>query len=348
MKDPDRFLGFTTPGAQEWWYFDAVSDDGRDALVLIWYAGLPFDPDYGVATLRHLKSPARYPAPDPLDHCAVGVSWYHDGKTAAYALNGFRRADFTFCDNPSTVEVAGNRYARDADGYRLAIETPAVDGRTPIRAHIRFRPAPETTPLERDLGSPESPHVWVLAAADCRVEGQLSAGGRSVDFLGRGYHDHNAGSEEISLAMSRWTWGRVHRGTRTDVYYRAEPRSSPASSVWITCRDGHPETVREAARFEESAARGGNVLGVRHGRTLRVSDGETGLLDERARCVDDGPFYRRWLGPISPWGDPEPNRAAPGSGISELLDTRNLNRRLFNWMIPYRLKRPGHRGGVVS
>ncbi len=69
--DPDRFFDRTSPGAHEWWYFDAISDDGRDALVIVWYAGLPFDPSYGVATLRHLRNPSKYPQPQgarPLGH----------------------------------------------------------------------------------------------------------------------------------------------------------------------------------------------------------------------------------------------------------------------------------------
>src|SRR5437660_158294 len=63
VLDPDRFFDFRKPGAQEWWYFDAISDDGRDAIVLVWYAALPFDPDYGVAALRHLANPSRNPSP---------------------------------------------------------------------------------------------------------------------------------------------------------------------------------------------------------------------------------------------------------------------------------------------
>ena len=77
--DPDRFFDRTSPGAQEWWYFDAISDDGRDVLVVVWYAGLPFDPKYGVGTLRHLKNPAKYPQPRALDHSAIGFSWHRDG-----------------------------------------------------------------------------------------------------------------------------------------------------------------------------------------------------------------------------------------------------------------------------
>ncbi len=334
--DPDRFFQFPTPGAQEWWYFDAISDDGRDALVLVWYAGLPFDPDYGVAAIKHVRQPDRFPMPHALDHSAIGVSWYRDGKPMAYALNGFRRGDFHHTDEPFGVTIAENHLSRDPGGYDLRVETPDVKGQNTIRSTLRFTPASGTIPLERELGSPESPHVWILAAADCRVEGRIDFGSQGLTFRGRGYHDHNAGSEEISLAMKRWVWGRVHHGAYTEVYYGAEPHAGKASHVWITCREGRPESIREVPPFEESADLRRNVFGIRHGRSVKVSDGQHALLDGRTQCVDDGPFYRRWHTQMD-GGEDAPYTAA---GISELLETRNLNRPLFNWMIPYRLKRP--------
>ncbi len=63
--DPDRYFDLKTPGAHEWWYFDAISADGRDVLVIIFYAGLPFDPSYGVAAIRHVRNPGKYPSPNP-------------------------------------------------------------------------------------------------------------------------------------------------------------------------------------------------------------------------------------------------------------------------------------------
>ena len=339
MADPDRFLNFPTPGAQEWWYFDAISDDGRDALVVVWYAGLPFDPEYGVGTLRHLKDPARHPAPRSLDHSAIGVSWYRDGKTVAYALNAYRAKAFAHRAEPFAVAVAENHVARDEDGYQLAVETPAVDGKSLIWARLGFRPAGGTEPLERDLGAGGSPHLWVLAAADCRVEGTITLGGSrpaELDFRGRGYHDHNAGSEELSLAMRRWQWGRVHHGPLTEVYYQAEPRRGAPQSLWITCRDGRPASVREGVAVRGQQARR-SLFGLGDPRGLVIEGGGQSFERRLRTCVDDGPFYRRSLADY---------RGLEGTGdgglvgFSELLDTRNLHHPMLNWMIPYRLKRP--------
>ncbi len=65
----------------------------------------------------------------------------------------------------------------------------------------------------------------------------MAIGDTSTNFAGRGYHDHNAGAEEMSLAMRRWEWGRVHIGDRTHVYYASTPQPGKGEpqSLWITC-----------------------------------------------------------------------------------------------------------------
>ena len=294
MNDPDRFFDHQTPGAHEWWYFDAISADGRDVVVIVWYAGLPFDPSYGVAALRHLKHPGKTPAPRALDHSAIGFSWYREGKTMAYALNGFKADHFQYQADPFAVTVGHNRVERDGQGYRLNVTTPTVEGK-PIQASFRFLPADANEPFERDLGSTQAPHWWVLAASDCRVEGKIEVGDTSMEFIGRGYHDHNAGAEEMSLAMKRWEWGRVHRGSRTDVYYMSEARNEDPQTLWITCRDGRPEVVREALTISGIDKPARNVFGITHHRESEVIDNGDILARKIGACLDDGPFYQRWL-----------------------------------------------------
>lgn len=332
MLDPDRFFDSSVPGSHEWWYFDAIGDDGRDALVVVWYAALPFDPAYGVATLKWLRDPARRPPPWPRDHCAIGLSWYRDGKTLAYALNAFRRDAFRCQVDPFQVEVAGCRLLRDEGVYRLGVDTPAVDGRHRIVADLEFRPAGGTVPFERDLGGTDYPHVWMLAAADNRVAGSVRVIGPApavVEFRGRGYHDHNAGAEEISRSIRRWRWGRVHHGDRTEIYYQSEPHVGGPHALHIVCRDGAPVQTNDRPDFGFKSLRR-NRFGIRHDRRLRLGDG----LERRCgRPVDDGPFYLRWLAEYESGGRRD-------LGFSEHLDTGHLNSPWFNWMIPYRLKRP--------
>jgi carotenoid 1,2-hydratase len=211
-----------------------------------------------------------------------------------------------------------------------------VDGRTPLRLDLRFEPAAGTEAIERNLGTDAKPHLWLLAAPDCRVHGTIGRAedGAQVAFSGRGYHDHNAGSEELGLAMHRWHWGRVHLGAKTHVYYHSHPRPGHGAvqSLWITSEDGRVSDLRERPIVEEKPGWPGR-WGVPSDRSIAFSDGAERLARRPGTCVDDGPFYRRWLSDFAVGND----RA---TGISELLDTRRLHHPWFNWMIPYRLKRP--------
>ena len=335
--DPDRPFGFREPGSQEWWYFDAIADDGEYALVAVWYAGLPFDPSYGLAARRYLADPARHPAPDPLDHAAIGFSLYRRGKTAAYALNRYPADRWSTVAEPFAVSLAGSQASRGADGsYRLEVDTPSQDGKRSIRADLTFRPAPGTRPIARDFGGSGGPHHWILAAGDCRVEGTVALDGPrglAIEFRGRGYHDHNAGVEELSLGWTRWRWGRVHAGSKTFVYYQAEPKGGRPHSTWIVLEDGLPVEVRDGVSFELQDWKR-HPLGIRHARSLRLAgEGADGPRWRHRDLVDYGPFYLRWLSEFEVAG-----RTA--TGFAELLEADRLHNPLFNWMIPFRLKRP--------
>ena len=56
--------------------------------------------------------------------------------------------------------------------------------------------------------------------------------------------------------------------------------------------------------------------------------------------VDNGPFYMRWLSEFASDPQGEGRLGGVNRGLGELLATGNLHRPWFNWMIPYRLKRP--------
>ena len=80
-------------------------------------------------------------------------------------------------------------------------------------------------------------------------------------------------------------------------------------------------------------------FGIRHAGTLRVADRGVGLVRKNRACLDAGPFYLRWVADFDV-DDTSGNSVAGAPGIAELLDTRNLHKAWFNWMIPYRLKWP--------
>jgi len=352
VLDPDRFLNLEAPGSQEWWYFDALSDDGRDAVVIVFYVGLPFDPRYIASTLRHVRDPRAHPAPDPLDHCAFGIHWYrlegssrrrrgpgNPGPLAeAYALIEYNKSRFEHQCDPFSVGVGPNRLSRRGTGYRIEADVPDLNPRYRIRADLHFRVDPRAEPLEFDLGSSGSPHRWMLAAADCRVDGTIALEGRDGSeavFAGRGYHDHNAGDEELSVALRRWEWGRVHMNDRTEIYYDLTTRLGETRRLWITCRNGRPERVRRDPTVEPRGPRQ-PAFGAATATELTIRDGADHALERTIRRpLDAGPFYHRWL---AAFRRPELD-GPPVLGISEFMNPPVLNHPLVRLMIPFRLRR---------
>ncbi|RUL86095.1 hypothetical protein TsocGM_16895 [Tautonia sociabilis] len=352
--DPDRFFNLKTPGSQEWWYFDALSDDGQQALAATFYVGLPFDPEYGKAAKRHLRRPDRHSAPFPLDHCGLSFRWYRtDGasvprrgrgnpgrRSQAYSLNSHRRDAFDHSASPFRISIAESRLERDQQGYRLVINAPDWDPRRRISAELRFRPAIGTEPFEIDLGGDGSAHHWILAASDCQVEGTIAIDGPwggAAEFRGRGYHDHNAGAEALSSVMTRWEWGRVHHDDRTEIYSIAEPTRGPTQTLWLSCQNGKPVRIcHQPARSMAQPWK--NWFFMPYHGALTLTDDVDGQRLQRwnDHHLDSGPFYQRWLAEFR-----GPGFRSNRLGISELLDTRRLTHPLFNWMIPYRLRRPG-------
>ncbi|MDX2035481.1 MAG: hypothetical protein SFX72_02430 [Isosphaeraceae bacterium] len=344
-SDPDRPLRLGGVGSQEWWYFDAISDDGRDALVVVWYLGLPFDPRYGLAALGRLRDPASA-FPDPLDHSGVGLSWYRDGKTLAYALHTYPRRFVRIDDDPFEIEIGPTRLSRVGSEYRMRLDLPNLDGGG-LSADLAFHATTLESASPFELGPLESRHVWIPAAVDTRVEGRVEVAGkrRSVDFLGRGYHDHNAGDEELSAAWKSWGWDRVHFDRFTAIHYDATPRRGPRHTPAILCRDGRAVVIRDSVE-PLCKARAASRLRLRYPAELEVpgatvasaSDGESievpRITRRHSYLVDDGPFYLRWVSEF----DVEGFGRFPG--ISEWFEGDRLNSRWFNWMIPYRLKRP--------
>ena len=62
--------------------------------------------------------------------------------------------------------------------------------------------------------------------------------------------------------MRRWEWGRVHHGAVHRGLLPGRAPSGESRNLWITCRDGRPESIREAATIEEIGPRR-NIFGVR-------------------------------------------------------------------------------------
>jgi hypothetical protein len=195
-------------GAYEWWYFDALSDDGRYALVVIYFLGSPMTPYY--------KAVVDGKNPDPRDWCGVFVS-LHERKRPnlypyrqpwreiAYAYNLYRSG--SFADAPN-LQVGQSILEFDPKGvWSLDVRERGLwFGETRVEA--RFTIHGQSLP-SAPLADKSDSHTWVCVAPVCRIEATVALSTRrTIRFVGNGYHDHNFGTlpwEDVDI----WYWGRV-------------------------------------------------------------------------------------------------------------------------------------------
>lgn len=331
--DPD------TPGAYEWWYFDAISDDGRYALVAIWFHGSPMSPYY--------KAVVDGKNPLPRDWCGVFFSLHEKGngrwRERAYAYNLYRLQDRPgevkkqwFRDAPLRIKLGGSELeGRYTDRGRfightwdLKLDEPGL-WRGRARAELEFKTPgkPLKLPPMGDAED-ESNHSWVCVAPICQVSGTVTLpNGKRIEFRGNGYHDHNFGQLPWNN-LEIWYWARgVMRCTdgnlRAFVLYHLIPQ------------EGAPQTVGFIAQPDEitflpldydyachSPGTWRTSYGWRHAfRFEFVADDPPRntvfhplfFISDFQNVLSHGPFYRRLIAAI--WGgkatghkDPSPDK----------------------------------------
>ncbi len=359
----DAWHALRQPGAYEWWYFDALSDDQEYGLVAIWFCGMPFSADYNAHFEAYERG--RAAPPDPADYAAFSFALYHRGRPIAYALVEYD--EFAASTTHPVVCAGRNAFAYDPTTatYHLAVDVDLTEVTTaiPVAAGRRltgafafrnlneswFSPALAASSLGL-LSAAHGTHTWNLVAPVCATSGELelvAADGRCerrVRFAGRGYHDHNYDPVPMTRAINRWHWGRCWRGDRMLIYYRNEPfPGQPGAFSFGAVFDGaQPQVVTDAIEVAFEAQRR-NWLGLKYPHRLRVTlpaTGESWTIRQQ-HMVDSGPFYVRFL------SSPEPGAEGDAHGVSETLDGARLRWRMFRPMIKTRIQRPQSRGALL-
>ncbi len=292
-----------------WWYVDGLSNDGRHGITLIAFIGSVFSPYYALARRRGRG--------DPLDHCALNVAVYGQGRKR-WALtergrDSVRRDAYRLAIGPSSL-------AWDGTTLTIDIDETAAPVPTRIRGVVRLRPAALST-RTFDLDG-RGAHRWRPIAACATVEVDLKQ--PDVRWTGPAYLDMNAGDGALDAAFSHWDWSRATGPEGTHVLYD------------ITRRDG--QSLSLSARFDPSGeardlapppqARLPPTLW-RVARTTRADPGHRPAV---LRTFEDTPFYARSL----------VRSRVMGSPVAAIHESLSLDRFRSPWvkaMLPFRMPR---------
>jgi len=301
------------PGGYAWWYLDALSDDGREALAVIAFVGSVFSPYYAAARRRGDA--------DPEDHCAVNVAVYGEhGKRWSMTERGrgtIRRTPDRFVVGPSSI-------AWRAGTLTLRIDEIAVPWPRRIRGEVRLRAgALFDHPVALDAAGH---HHWRALAPCARVEVDLEAPARR--WSGHGYLDMNSGDEPLEDGFDHWHWSRSALADgSTAVLYEVRRRAGDRVGFGLRF---YPAGAVHALVPPAPAALPRTGWGIARGT---CSDDTTGARVRRT--LEDTPFYARSV----------LSSRLLGEEVTAVHESLSLDRFRTRWvqaLLPFRMpRRPG-------
>ena len=319
----------------EWWYFDAISDDGRDAVVIIFLENFIFSPRYNSAA-QSGNINRRFPA--------LAFFHYRDGKAMHRVINEYDESEFTSSESTPYCRIGENIFTvvEEKGGLKYIVDLALTEkNHRPFKAHYEFD-LMEHSVLSRDSDRNHDAHEWNLVAPKCKVFGYSTTSeneGLSFrrDFRGTGYHDHNIDSRWLPETVRTWDWGRVHLDDATVVFYDFVDLSGKRVTKLVTSRNG-VGTITNVAVEERGTKR--DVFGLSYPREI-VFTGDDGLILSvvNSAPVDSSFFYLRFVNDVSvttPAG-----KTFEGRALTERLVPHALRYRWLDWLVDMRIGRGG-------
>ena len=316
------------PGAYEWWYFDAVSDDAAWSLACIWFLGNPFSPYYRLSALGQ--------SADPYTHNALFFALYRQGQLSAYHFTCFPRPAICADEaRPARLRFGPNTLQHEHDTYHLHLSDENANRRT-LQADLRFA-APPGPFTEKWRGVSEAAiereaHFWLPAAPACAVTADIhlrelhNSGTERIRFAGQGYHDHNWGTLPFAADIRDWYWARAALPEgRAAVLYHVHPhRPQPPVSHLLLFDQGvlaryDPHTQVKQHRWRT------NAFGTSYATRLEAVSGDVTAVFHLRQRLDSAPFYLRTFSKatVTQFG-----KAESGQGMAEYFRPRLLGTRL--------------------
>ncbi len=177
------------PRYYEWWYFDALLDDGT--TVVVWFGDNWF---YG----NQLR--------------VVNVDLTPPGQPTRTAVARYTEPG-TFATDRADVRLGPHRFEGDLDRYTVTVDAQATGG---LGCALQLvRTAPSWRPGTGSIASGDRFFAWLPSVPNGEVTGTLTIDGKQLTVHGSGYHDHNWGNVSPAELMDSWWWGRAVVGDHT-------------------------------------------------------------------------------------------------------------------------------------
>ena len=333
--------------AYEWWYFDAISDDGRDAVVIIFLDNFIFSPRYNRIKGEGDANP-KSEIPNPKSGVpAVAFTFYRDGKPIYRAINEFGGDEFAASSDAPECTIGENFFRFESapygSGYFISIKAQLRKNRS-LEAQFEWLAIESDFLPEKQGGAASDAHVWNLVVSRADVSGRINVRDEkgkelhATHFRGTGYHDHNYDNRWLPETVQDWQWGRAHFNDCSAVFYRYKETGAEGDTTQLfTIRNGELRP-REAQYEEQQFAR--DIFGIRYPQRLTfLTEDNMRLRVKQTKIIDASFFYLRFLSEMTlTLRDGKPRKAV---GITEYLNPKALKYRWLDWLVNMRIGRNG-------
>ena len=322
------------PKAYQWWYFDALGDGGREAIVIVFLDNFIYSPRYNGNADVGKKFPA------------VSFTYFTDGKPLYRCVTEYDESDFSASKTTPECRIGDSSFkfesASYGSGYTVKVNAK-LSGNRRLEAHL------EWLSIESDFSAQsfcyqESAHCWNMVAPRSDVTGKITVfdkKGRTLDvrhFRGTGYHDQCLDNRWLAKTVRDWHWGRAHYADSTAVFYRyCELGEHTPSTKLLVIKNGELRE-RDAEYEEQNYVR--DKFGIRYPTRLRlISTDNMRLRVKPIKVIDSSFYYMRFLSEITlTLRDGIPRKT---SGITEFLAPKSLKYRWLNWLSDMRTGKRG-------
>ncbi|MGI6109809.1 MAG: lipocalin-like domain-containing protein [Eubacteriaceae bacterium] len=193
-RDDDR------SGVVEWWYFDAILDDGSKIAAC-----------YSTKVQPFMSAKGTHP-------CLKFDITTPDGKQASKRITKFPEDKIHFSKDKCDVHWDENCFTGDLKTYH--IKAAPVDG-----YGFDVTLESESAPWRGETGhigfeqNDEKYFTWLCVVPRGKVTGRLTIDGETHEITGAGYHDHQWGNTTQFDFLNHWLWSRQSTEKHTIVVF---------------------------------------------------------------------------------------------------------------------------------
>ncbi|KAK2848559.1 hypothetical protein FQN49_005602 [Arthroderma sp. PD_2] len=288
-------LGSVNLTVYDWWYFDAVSDDQKSSITVVFFTSssvaFPFLlPNIGILPVYIWAS---FPNGTVSTHIA------HAQK----AVIETSRLGYAGIYSPIGMGWQGSA---DLSRYRVSLNDKILGIRGTLDIKSVAPPHYPCGAATPNVDMQVSPHVgWANAIPDGNASVDMEIAGSKLRFHGSAYHDKNWSDVPFTTTAKTWYWGRSRIGPYSIVwFYVLTPQQTEHVSAYIA-RGGkiihsacNGATVQPILNAIPRLPAGGLPVGFRI--EFQAAGEKSPLVNITVNnglaIASAGPLYTRWIG----------------------------------------------------